>query len=63
MNEDQEILAGRFPVEPAGNTAPAPPGHSYYWDCRAEGLPHEEAVRKAARQMGASLASLRATQR
>ena len=60
---DAAIYSGRVPVEPTPGTVPAAPGSSYYWDARAEGLTHAQAVRRAAREMGSVLASLQAVQR
>lgn len=60
MKADDYIMAGQYP--PASLTQESPM-HSYYWDCRAEGLTHEQAAQKAAQQMGSTLASIQAVQR
>ena len=56
---DATILQGTYPAPPAKGEASAAPGHSYYWDRRAEGHDHESACRLAARDMGTALYSIR----
>jgi len=59
MNKyDEQILQGRFPPEPPPDEPPAPPGHSYYWDCRARTTCHDFAVLMAAREMGQARSSI-----
>ena len=55
---DEAIIGGIVPPEPQPDATPALAGYSYYWDCRAEGMDHRQACKRAARLMGASLASL-----
>lgn len=58
---DKMIFNGQFPPRPSEEqhlTESYRPGYSYYWDCRASGLGHQDAVRRAAKYMGAALSSL-----
>ncbi len=58
MTIDQLILRGEYPPEPP-EAERKPMGHSYYWDERAHGRTHDQAVRTAARMMGQAITSLR----
>jgi hypothetical protein len=62
---DETILKGQFPGKPTEDelVTEFKPGESYYWDARARGLTHEQAVVQAALEMGSALASLHGMRR